>query len=156
MESVQLQPAFVPPQGIKTVSVFGISVDILLTGEETNGACSAYRVNCQPGDGPPPHVHRRDDEAFYVLDGEFEIMCGERTSTVTAGSFVFLPRNIPHTFRNVGTTTGHLLGIGTPPGHEKFFEDTDRLSMPPAPEEAVAVCLRHGIELVPPAPAATA
>jgi quercetin dioxygenase-like cupin family protein len=147
---VQTQPTIVPPHGNPTVPVFGIPVEILLTGEQTGGACSAYRVHVEPGDGPLPHIHRNEDEAFYVLNGEFEILCGEHVSTVSTGTFVFLPRNIVHTFRNVGTSTGCLLGIGTPPGHEKFFEDASRLSMPPDPAEAMSVCLKHGIELMPP------
>jgi mannose-6-phosphate isomerase-like protein (cupin superfamily) len=95
-------------------------------------------------------VHSNQDEAFYVLDGDFEILCGESVSIVGAGSFVFLPRHIVHMFRNVGESTGHLLGIGTPPGHEKFFEDAHNLSMPPDPEEAMRVCRKHGIELISP------
>jgi quercetin dioxygenase-like cupin family protein len=148
MESTSVTPIIVPPQGGKTVSVFGIGVEILLTGAQTNGACSAYRIDTQPGDGPPPHIHRNDDEAFYVLEGEFEILCGADTWSATKGAFVFLPRDIPHTFRNVGSTPGQLLGIGTPPGHEKFFEDAHFLAIPPEPDAAMKVCFKHGIELM--------
>lgn len=146
--AVQAEPVFVPAHGHDKVSVFGIPVEILLTGRQTGGACSAYRITTEPGDGPPPHVHRNDDEAFYILDGQFEILCGERTETFGSGAFVFLPRNVVHTFRNVGTTTGRLLGIGTPPGHERFFEDVAALPFPPEMEAAIQVCTKHGIELV--------
>jgi mannose-6-phosphate isomerase-like protein (cupin superfamily) len=146
---LQQNATVVPPGSGKTVNVLGIGVDILLTGEDTDEAFSAYRVSVEPGDGVPPHIHRRDDETFYVLEGEFEVMCGGRVSTVTTGAIVLLPRDVPHTFRNVGTQTGHLLGVCTPAGHDRFFEDAGRLSFPPDPADAMEVCLRHDIELLP-------
>ena len=153
----QANVTIVPPDGSNTVSVFGIQVDVLVTAQETGGAYSTYRVTVQPGDGSPPHIHHKDDEGFYVLEGEFEFLCGDRMTTATEGAFVHLPRNIPHYFRNVGTGTGRLLGIGTPAGHEKFFEDIGRLSAdgPPDMEEAMAISRKHGIEILLSAPAAT-
>ena len=53
---------------------------------------------CPAGFGPPPHLHRREDEALYVLEGQMSVSCGEQTWTATPGSFVLLPRGIPHAF----------------------------------------------------------
>jgi uncharacterized cupin superfamily protein len=150
------------PDAQKNLDVFGLRVDVLIGGQSTGGAFSAYEVRAEPGQGPLPHVHEREDESFYVLEGEFEILQGDATSVATAGSIVFLPRGVAHTFRNVGATTGRLLGIGAPSGHEKFFEDMASLSRsngatpdgPPDMEAAFAICRRHGIELVLPANAA--
>jgi mannose-6-phosphate isomerase-like protein (cupin superfamily) len=144
-------PGTIVPQGNGTnVNVFGIGIEILLTGDETSGAFSTYRVSVEPGDGPPPHAHTRDDESFYVLDGTFEVTCGERVTVVTHGDTVFLPRFVPHTFRNLGSATGHLLGTCSPAGHDKFFEDAGQLSFPPDLAAIKEVCLRHGIEVVAP------
>lgn len=152
MEKMQPGGILVPSGGGKTRTVFGIHVEVLLTGEETGGAYATYQVTAQPGEGPLPHLHRFDDEAFYVLEGEFEVLCGDTATTATAGSFVFLPRNVPHAFKNVGTGTGSLLGIATPAGHEHFFEDINRLAEagPLDFAEAVAVSRKHGIEVIPP------
>jgi quercetin dioxygenase-like cupin family protein len=55
-------------------------------------------IMCPAGFGPPPHLHHREDEAFYVLEGQMTVTCGEQTWTATPGSFVLLPRGIPHAF----------------------------------------------------------
>jgi Uncharacterized conserved protein, contains double-stranded beta-helix domain len=140
--------AFASAEPQQSLNVFGVQVDILLTAEQTGGAYSVYRVGAEPGAGSPPHVHLRDDEAFYVLEGTFDFMVGGETRRLTAGQFVFLPRNIPHAFTGAGETKGWLLGIGSPAGHEQFFVDASRLSFPPDPAEAAEVVRRHGMELL--------
>jgi uncharacterized cupin superfamily protein len=87
-----------------------------------------------------------------VLEGEFEIMCGGEVYTATAGTIAFLPRGVPHTFRNVGATIGRLLGTASPGGHETFFRDIHDLG-PAAletPEKVMQVCAEHGIEILAP------
>ncbi|HZP84082.1 MAG TPA: cupin domain-containing protein [Chthonomonadaceae bacterium] len=145
----------VPPENAQPADVFGVQVNILLRSEDTGGTFCAYEVIVPPGGGPPPHVHSHNDEAFYVLEGEIEIRCGEKTVQAGAGTYVYLPRHIPHAFKNVGEANGRLLGTATPGGHERFFEDVDRLSRngPPPMDEALAVCRKHGIELLLPAAA---
>jgi quercetin dioxygenase-like cupin family protein len=148
MKIPHLSGVLMLPGSAQKLDVFGVEVEVLLTSEQTGGAFSVYCVSAQPGGGPPPHVHQNEDEAFHVLEGEFEILLGDQLTTLSAGSFAFLPRHTPHAFRNVGTTTGVLLGMTTPGGHEKFFEDADKLSFPPSPQEALEVCRRHGMELL--------
>lgn len=144
------KPRLISSEAAPPNNVFGVQVKILLRGEHTGGAYCTYEVIVQPGDGPPPHVHHRDDEAFYVLEGEFEVRHGDQTSRVGAGTYVYLPRLTPHTFKNVGTGRGRLLGTAAPAGHEAFFEDIDRISKhgPPSKEEAIAVCRKFGIEIL--------
>lgn len=136
----------------KVTDVFGIRVDILLTGNDTNGQFSQYEMIVPPGAGAPPHVHEQDDETFFVIDGDFEFLCGDQVHRGSAGTSVFLPRHIPHTFRNVGDAAGRILATATPAGHEFFFEDIDDLTRRGAftPDAAIAVCRRHKIELIPP------
>jgi mannose-6-phosphate isomerase-like protein (cupin superfamily) len=143
-------PSVLTPDALRTVDVFGVQVDILLTGEQTDGVYSTYRASMEPGFGSPPHVHHADDESFVVVEGTFEFLLGDHTVTLGEGATVFLPRHVPHCFRNVGPSRGTLLGTATPAGHERFFEDVSRLSFPPDPAEAAAVCERHGISLLPP------
>jgi len=128
------------------------------TGEDTGGAYSLFELTAQPQGGPPPHRHR-DDEGFYVLEGEFEFLCGDVTIGANAGSFVHIPKGTVHTFKNVGTAPGRLLITASPAGpHERFFEEVgepaaDRTS-PPVPEgppdieRLVAAAATHGIEIL--------
>lgn len=132
------------------LSVFGVGVTVLRRAEQTGGAYSVYALHVPPGAGAPPHVHRADDEAFFVLSGAFEVTFGGETITAGAGEFVSLPRGIAHAFRCVGDTAGRLLGIASPGGHERFFEDAHALfaAGPPAPPQIGALLERHGMEIV--------
>ena len=71
--------------------------------------------------GPPPHTHRREDEAFFVLDGKFTFLSGEKQAEAGAGSFVYIPKGTLHTFKNIGAQPGRLLVTITPAGLEEFF-----------------------------------
>jgi quercetin dioxygenase-like cupin family protein len=70
----------------------------LVTGEETGGAYFAMEAVVPPGGGPPPHIHRNEDETFYVLEGEVEFLLGDRIVTGGAGDFVNVPRGTVHRF----------------------------------------------------------
>ena len=140
----------VPAEAATSVNVFGVQVDIGLTGQDTGGAYALYQVSCEPGIGSPPHVHTSDDEAFLIIEGEWEFLRGQEVFTAGPGTFVSLPRHIAHYFKNVGQGRGRMVGIATPAGHEHFFEDASRLAFPPDPEQAIAVCQKHGIQIVPP------
>ena len=67
-----------------------------------------------PQGGPPPHIHHLEDELIYVLEGEVELLVGERTIRETAGASAYAPRGILHTFKNVGTSPSRVLVVFTP------------------------------------------
>ncbi|MBI2486598.1 MAG: quercetin 2,3-dioxygenase [Deltaproteobacteria bacterium] len=124
------------PGGDKSFWVLGDLYAFKVVGEETNGNYSVVEILAQQQNGPPPHIHHREDEGFYVLDGEFSFLYIDRTFTATAGSFVHIPKGTLHTFNNVGTAPGRVLVIITPAGLEKLFEEigepvTDMSSPPP-------------------------
>ena len=115
----------------------------LVTGEETDGAYFAMEALVPPGGGPPPHIHTREDETFYVLEGDVDFRLGDRRVTAGPGDFVNVPRGAVHNFHNAGTDTARLILTFTPSGIEKFFEETlqrayDETLAPPEPVEAVA------------------
>jgi mannose-6-phosphate isomerase-like protein (cupin superfamily) len=83
------------------------------------------------GDMPPLHVHHRDDETFYVIDGEVSLFVGGRQLTLTAGQAVLAPREVPHCYR-VESEEAHWLVITTPAGFESFVR---RVSEPAPAEE---------------------
>lgn len=101
----------------------------LVTGEESGGAYFAMEALVPPGGGPPPHIHTREDETFYVLEGEIEFLLGEELISAGRGHFVSVPRGTVHRFRNAGTETARLVLTFTPAGIEKWFEET----LDPAP-----------------------
>jgi mannose-6-phosphate isomerase-like protein (cupin superfamily) len=124
----------VPPgEGGKPLWVFGELVTYKITSDQTGGAYSLFEVASQPGEGgQPPHVQHREDEAFYVLEGEYEFVVEGRTMRVGAGSLIYVPRGNLHAHKNTGEVLGRLLVSQTPGGlHERFFE---RIGQPVAGE----------------------
>ena len=130
----------------------------LVTGEESGGAYFAMEALVPPGGGPPPHIHRREDETFYLLEGEIEFRLGDEMITAGSGDFVNVPRGTVHSFRNAGSETARMVLTFTPAGMERFFEET----LEPAPNGAltapdnvdevaaryVAAAPDHGLEFV--------
>jgi quercetin dioxygenase-like cupin family protein len=92
--------------------------NFLVTGKETNSAFFQFEAIVPTGGGPPPHSHSREDESFYVVSGELELMIGESTYRAKAGDFVFVPRGMIHTFKNVGDSTAVQLVTFVPAGME--------------------------------------
>jgi quercetin dioxygenase-like cupin family protein len=120
-------------------------------GDETGGAFTLIEWSAPIGFGPPRHQHNAEDEAFYLLDGEMVVHCGEKRWTVGAGDFVFLPRGIPHGFVVTGGPARGLQ-LTSPAGFEQFVSDIGRpatepgLPVPSAPdlERLAAATARRG------------
>jgi len=102
----------------------GDSYRFLVTGAESGGAYFAMEAIVPAGGGPPPHIHRHEDETFYVIEGEVEFLLGDRIVTGSAGDFVNVPRGTVHRFHNAGAARARLIVTFTPAGIEKFFEET--------------------------------
>ncbi len=139
----------------------GERMTFLITGAETGGAYFMADLAVAPGGGTPPHIHRREDESFHVLEGTLTIQVGGDTITASAGDFAFLPRGIAHSFKNTGDGYAKALVMVAPAGLEGFFTEVfdpalDRSSAPPPQSKeligrALAAAPRYGLELLPPA-----
>jgi quercetin dioxygenase-like cupin family protein len=105
----------------------------LVTGEESGGAYFAMEALVPPGGGPPPHIHTREDETFYLIEGRIEFLLGDNTITAGPGDFVNVPRGTVHCFHNTGTEMARMVLTFTPAGIERFFEET----LEPAPSDAL-------------------
>jgi len=105
------------------VWVVGDTYTFKATSESTGGAFALIEASVPPGGGPPPHVHTREDETFYVLDGVLEVTVGTQTSVVRTGDFVYLPRGTTHCFRNMDVNAARMLILTTPAGFERFFAE---------------------------------
>jgi mannose-6-phosphate isomerase-like protein (cupin superfamily) len=90
------------------------------SGRSTGGSLTVMEATIDGG--PPRHTHSREDESFYVLTGTLDVECGEDRFRAGPGSFVFLPRNLPHVFRSVGGPATALL-IVTPGGLDEYFAE---------------------------------
>ncbi len=127
------------------------------TGEATNGSLVLLENLTAPGGGPPPHVHTREDEFFYVLDGAFEIRIGGELHRLGPGGFAYVPRGTVHNFRNTAGIPSRILVGFTPGGIEGFFRESGRPASSDGPAPAVdadeiartlAAADRYGVEAV--------
>ena len=159
MEAKQTGAIHVPPGEGRSLWVAGFPHTLKATGEDTNGVYSVLEVSVGPQAGPPPHIHHWEDEALYILEGEFEIMDNGNTTTARPGSFVHIPKGTLHCFKNVGETPARMLALFTPAGFEGFFvavgqpakEGQDAPPLGPEEiEKTIAVAPKYGMEVPPP------
>ncbi len=104
------------------VDIGGLGVHFKIWGEATGGGLSIVEHPMEPGRLVPPHVHHREDELSYVLEGTFGLRVGDEIATVGPGSYVYKPKGVPHTFWNAGPGPARLIEIIWPAGFERFFE----------------------------------
>ena len=95
----------------------------LLRGEDTGGLYSFYEVSVPSGEGSLFHIHEDTNEAFYVIEGEFEITIDRDAHKVPAGALVYGPCGVGHSFVNTWHKPSKMLCTTTPGGIEKFFEE---------------------------------
>ena len=96
---------------------------IKTTSAQTGGAYSITEIESFPGNGPPPHIHHKEDECFYIVEGAFTVILGERVFDVADGDFVRIPKGTPHTYKNVGAVPGKMLVILSPGGLERIWAE---------------------------------
>lgn len=134
--------------------VLGLDMTIKIDGQKTGGAMTVLDTIVPPGGGPPMHIHSREDELFYVIEGRFKFWHGDHAMEIDPGGVVFLPRNGRHTYQNVGTSPGRLLTIITPAGFEGFFREVAKrdLSVPKDIKELNVVANEYGLQFLGPPP----
>ena len=143
-----------PGEG-KTVSFSGNRVRSI--HGQPGGAYSVVEWASEPGVmGTPLHVHRETDEAFYVLEGTFGFLAGERAFEGGAGAFVFAPKGLEHAYWNAGKTSAKMLITISPPGFERYFGELAEGLEAAGDDEHAAMGVRkalsekHDIEVVGP------
>jgi quercetin dioxygenase-like cupin family protein len=98
--------------------------------EQTQQAYSLHVTVVPPGAEPPAHLHRHQDEAFYVLEGEISVRCGEQAWRGKTGTFVFLPQGVPHAYKVEGNTPLKILVITSPGGTLSFEQFLEEMGTP--------------------------
>ncbi len=95
---------------------------VRISGDESNGRSFVFEAVIPPDMGPPPHIQTREEEAFYILEGEITFSIGSEARRVSAGSFVHVPRGVVHSFKNETSEPAKVLIWFSPAGIEKMFE----------------------------------
>lgn len=141
----------------RTFAVVGDVYRFLATSDDTDGKYAMWEAIVPPGGGPPPHVHRREQEGFYVLEGEITFRFGEQSLVATAGMFANMPVGMPHSFKNESQRPAKMIITVAPAGlEEMFFEfgvplpEGTTEALPPSHAEIaqlLALAPRYGIEL---------
>jgi mannose-6-phosphate isomerase-like protein (cupin superfamily) len=116
---------------------------------KTNGSLTVLEFLIGPNEGPALNTHLREDELWYVIEGDFRFKASDAMLQASTGGMAFGPRNTPHCFQNVGDTPGRLLVITTPSGLERFFQQfAELLPRPIGPEKLAAVGHANWVEFV--------
>ena len=136
----------------------GSLMTFLASGEDTHGQFALIEAVARRGNVPPPHIHHREDEIFYVLEGEVVVSVGDRTIKGTAGTMFFLPRDVRHSF-TIESEQSRMVILLTPAGLEGWFKEfsmpAPSMTLPPADEpeyrdvqRMLEAAPRYGIEFV--------
>jgi quercetin dioxygenase-like cupin family protein len=139
------------------VAVVGEVYRFLATGDDTNGKYAMWEAIVPPGGGPPPHVHSREEEAFYILEGEITFHIGAKRIVATAGMFAKMPVGTPHSFKNESSKPAKMLISVAPAGLEQMLFEVGvpvvqgaTTAPPPTKaeiEKLLAVAPRYGVEI---------
>jgi quercetin dioxygenase-like cupin family protein len=153
------RPAVIKTSGEgQILAVVGDLYTFLVTGEDTDGQYAMWEAVLLPGGGPPPHLHRCEEEGFYVLEGEVAFYVEGQRQVAGAGVLLNLPVGVTHAFKNESGQPAKMLVWVAPAGLEKMFWEVgqivpDRSASPPPVTQAdierlLAAAPRYGIEIM--------
>lgn len=142
----KVAPVIVGPDGGDTVFLVGDTYTIILSGEQTGGTFTLLEALVPPDTGPPPHRHNAEDETFMVLEGSITFHLDGATHHSPAGTVIFVPKGVVHSFRNSGRAMAKLLFMYSPAGMEKMFAEIGKpgerhMQAPPLCVEDVAAMI---------------
>jgi quercetin dioxygenase-like cupin family protein len=159
MQNTLLQPYFLQAAEGEATWFQSNRLTLKANSESTGGALTLIEALVPAGGASPWHVHHREDEMFYLLEGNVLFKCGDELFQASPGSFVFLPRDIPHSYKNVGETTARWLILTTPAGAEGFFFEAGTPALedglrpqPLDPQKLATIAAKYGLEILGPPP----
>jgi quercetin dioxygenase-like cupin family protein len=136
----------------RTLNLIGGEATIRATSEDTDGAFALAEFVAPPDAAAEPlHVHSREDESLYVLEGRLLVTVGDQESQVEAGGLVFMPRGEVHGWRNPGPEAARFLSVLVPGGGERYLMDLAAVlatGVPVTPESLVPLMAHHGMRPV--------
>ena len=110
------------------LDILGEEVLVKLTNEDTNGSAAVFYLTVPPMSGPPLHRHSREDEWFYVLEGQITAEINHQRTVLDAGGSSFAPRGTVHAYQNFGHAVAQMLVMVTPGGFNRFFAEVSSLN----------------------------
>jgi mannose-6-phosphate isomerase-like protein (cupin superfamily) len=128
---------------------------VLATATQTSNEFALLQMQGEPPNfGPPLHLHRDAAEAFYVLEGEYLMLVAGNQSRCPAGTFVYVPRNTPHTFRVISTVPGKKLNLFSPAAMTGYFEALAEAEAAgrPTPDLLDTIAERNNMDVIGPVP----
>ena len=135
----------------KMKGVTANTLDVKISGADSNGGLSIMeQVGQSPQGGPPLHLHPDQDEFFYVVEGEYQFEVGGERFGLSAGDTIFLPRAVPHAFIQLSQMARMVVGYQPAGQMEGFFRTTAAWTNPPSKEEVAQVFASHGMRVVGP------
>src|SRR5215831_6836459 len=140
-------------RGSGAVNIFGGTITTLLGGSDTDGGYSIMDSVTPPMGGPPLHRHLREDESFYILEGEFDFEVEGKLLHTGPGGSLYVPRGMAHQFQNVGASPGRMLSVAQPAGMELFFEALGAATAgmkEPDRSVVLPICEKYGVEMLGP------
>ena len=149
------EPFIVRPGDGRRLDLGNFEVIVVATASQTAGDFTLLQTLGEPpGFGPPLHIHRDAAEAFYVLEGEYLMYVEDRQELCPPGTFVYVPRDTPHTFKVVSSTAGKKLNLFSPAAMVGFFEElaSAEAAGNVGPELLGAIATRNNMEVVGPVP----
>jgi len=144
-----MEPKIIKDADGKVLNVIGDIQTHKLVGKNTGNQIVEWVDNVEPGVGIPPHIHTKEDEIFRVIKGQIEIMVDGETTVLNEGDIAFAPKNIPHSWKVVGTEKAKMITSAFPAGIEFMFKELSELPEgPPDFPKVAEICGRHGITFV--------
>ena len=143
-------PLHIPSGGGPAISILGLETTVKISARDSGGLMLLAEQTVVPGMGVPPHVHTREDEVFFVLDGEIEFVLGDRTFVGKAGDVVQAPRGVVHGYLGSGDRPARAYFMAIPAGIEPMFFEMASwpAGEPPDMEKLGALCAEFGISFV--------
>ena len=117
------RPVHVPADGGESVFLVGDTYTTLLSGTQTGGVFTLLEALVLPEAGPPPHAHQGEEETFFLLKGHMVFTVGGETYHAHPGSAIYVPRNVAHSYQNVGEGPAKMLFMYSPAGMEGMFPE---------------------------------
>lgn len=148
-KTIKTKPKIVKDSEGDVLNVIGDIQTHKLVGSNTGNQIVEWVDNVEPGVGIPPHIHTKEDEIFRVIKGQIEIMINGKTIILNEGDVAFAPKEIPHSWKVVGTEKAKMITSAFPAGIEHMFKELSKLPAgPPDFEKVSEICAKHGISFV--------
>ncbi|ODU04937.1 MAG: hypothetical protein ABS81_08850 [Pseudonocardia sp. SCN 72-86] len=138
-----------PSREGRDIAAIGLGITMKTDGKSTHDAYSMfeYAIPAETS-GPPPHIHTREDESFICIAGRLDVHLGGEDFVIEHGDYLFLPRNVVHTFKNSSTEEARVISVVSPAGLEAYYQAL--ADLPPGPKDIgvmKGIMADFGIEL---------